>query len=192
MKEKCNEYIGELEGALDDFIKNGESFSLYNDLKVKNIPKQYGEDIVTWADRKSLEFIRAYEATDGDIKEGYSNLGKRKLSQLIKLLGEMVEDVSRYSEYKKANRKPRTKKVKPASQQAAKVKYLKEFPELKLVSVSPTEIVGASQVWVYNTKYKKLAVYRTESAMGIQVKGDRKSTRLNSSHSQQSRMPSSA
>ncbi len=32
-------------------------------------------------------------------------------------------------------------------------------------------MVGASQVWVYNSKYKKLAVYRTDSALGIQVKG---------------------
>ena len=31
--------------------------------------------------------------------------------------------------------------------------------------------MGASQVWVYNCKYKKLAVYRSESAPGIQVKG---------------------
>ncbi len=171
MKEKAKEYIGDLEGVIDDFIKRGETFSLYNDLKQKNIPKQYGEDIVAWVDKKVIEYAQAYESTDPDVKEGYSNLGKRKLSQLIKLLNEMVEDVGRYTEYKKANRKPRTKKVKPASQQVTRLKYLKEFAELKLTSVSPTEIVGASQVWVYNTKYKKLAVYRTESAMGIQVKG---------------------
>lgn len=171
MREKTKEYLGDLEGVLDEFIKENKEFNLYNDLKVRNIPKQFGSDIIFWADKKSLEFISAYEATDGDIKEGYSNIGKRKLSQLIKLLNQFVEDVNRYSEFKKANRKVRVKKAKPAFQQIAKLKYLKEFPELKLTSESPAEIVGATQVWVYNTKTKRLAVYRSESTMGIQVKG---------------------
>lgn len=170
MREKTKEYLGDLEGVLDDFIKENKDFNLYNDLKARNIPKQFGTDIITWADSKVVEYAQAYEASEGDIKEGYSNIGKRKLSQLIKLLNQFVEDTNRYSEFKKANRKVRTKKVKPASQQVAKLKYLKELPELKLVSVSPAEIVGASQVWIYNTKYKKLAVYRTDSSMGIQVK----------------------
>lgn len=171
LREKTKEYLGELEGVLDDLIKNGKDFNLYNDLKSKNIPKQFGSDIIEWADKKSVEYSQAYQATDGDLKEGYSNLGKRKLSQIVKLLSEFVDDVNRYSEFKKANRKVRVKKAKPASQQVTKLKYLKEFPELKLTSISPTEIVGAAQVWIYNTKYKKLAVYRTESSSGIQVKG---------------------
>ena len=172
MKEKVKEYLGELEGVLDDIIKNTDSsFNLYNDLKLKNIPKQYCEDIIAWADKKTKEYIEAYNSTDSEVKEGYSNLGKRKLSKLINLLNEFDEDISKYTEFKKANRKPRVRKAKPASQQVQKLKYLKEFPELKLTSISPTEIVGASQVWIYNTKYKKLAVYRSDSALGIQVKG---------------------
>ena len=171
LKEKAKEYLGELEGVIDDVIKEGKTFNLYNDLKTKNIPKQFSSDIIEWADKRTIEFAQAYEATEGDLKEGYSNLGKRKLSQLIKLLNEFIEDVNRYSEFKKANRKIRVKKVKPASQQVAKMKYKKEDTEARVTSVHPSEMVGASQVWVYNSKYKKLAVYRTESAMGIQVKG---------------------
>ncbi len=171
LKEKAKEYLGELEGVIDDVIKEGKTFNLYNDLKTKNIPKQFSSDIIEWADKRTIEFAQAYEATEGDLKEGYSNLGKRKLSQLIKLLNEFVEDVNRYSEFKKANRKIRVKKVKPASQQVAKMKYKKEDTEARVTSVHPSEMIGASQVWVYNSKYKKLAVYRTDSAMGIQVKG---------------------
>jgi len=51
------------------------------------------------------------------------------------------------------------------------INYKKEDTELGLKSVNPAEIVGASQVWVYNTKYKRLAAYRSDSALGIQVKG---------------------
>lgn len=171
MKEKTKEYIGELEGILDDILKSDTTFSLYNDLKAKTIPKQYCDDIQTWIDKKTLEFVEAYKAVDGDIKEGYSNIGKRKLTQFIKLLQQFEEDLNKYAEFKKANRKPRVKKAKPASVQVSKMKYKKEDTEARVVSISPSEMVGASQVWVYNTRYKKLAVYRSESTMGIQVKG---------------------
>lgn len=44
---------------------------------------------------------------------------------------------------------------------------MKEFPELKLKSELPVKIVGASEVWIYNTKYKKLQVYRSLGALSI-------------------------
>lgn len=171
MKEKAKEYIGELEGVIDDVIKTGSDFSLYNDLKLKQIPKPYCSDIQDWVTEKIKEYVSVYDSTDADLKEGYSNLGKRKLMSLVKTLQQFEEDIQKYSDFKKANRKPRQKKVKPASVQVAKMKYKKEDTEARVTSIHPSEMVGASQVWVYNSKYKKLAVYRTESSLGIQVKG---------------------
>lgn len=176
MLEKVSEYLGELEGVLDDFNhykKDNDlfKFDLYKDLQARSIPKPYCTHIETWIRRKAQEFITVYESTDPEIKEAYSNFTKPQLTRLIKLFSQWIEDVERYGEYKKANRKPRVKKQKPPGVQVAKLKYLREFTELNLKSVNPSEIVGSSQVWVYNTKYKKLAVYRTESVTGIQVKG---------------------
>ena len=171
IKERVNEYLGELEGAIDDFIKESKDLNLYNDLKFRTIPQPYCSFIDEWLKKKASEYISVYESTDEEIKEGYSNLGKRKITQLIKLISAWIEDLDRYSQFKKANRKPRVKKVKPAGVQVAKLKYKREDTELGIKSVIPSDIVGASQVWVYNTKYKKLAVYRSESATGIQVKG---------------------
>ena len=171
MKEKVNEYLGELEKALDDFFTQDKELNLYNDLKSRSIPQPYVPFIDQWVKKIASEYIGVYETTDKDIKEGYSNISKRKLTQVIKLISTWQEDVERYGHFKKANRKPRAKKVKPVGVQIAKLKYKREDPELGIKSVIPTEIVGASQVWVYNTKYKKLAVYRSESTSGIQVKG---------------------
>jgi hypothetical protein len=66
---------------------------------------------------------------------------------------------------------PRKRKEKPAGIQVAKMQYLADFPELKLTSIHPTKIVGASQLWTYNTKNKKLAVYYATSSKGFTVKG---------------------
>lgn len=171
MEEKIKEYLGELEGALDDVIKSEIDFDLNRDMKAREIPMPYCSSIAQWVKDRTQEFKLIQTTTDLELIEGYSNLTKKKLKHTLQTLDEWLEDVSLYSQQKKANRKPRTKKAKPASQQVAKMKYLKEFPELGLKSVNAAEVVGASQVWVYNVKTKKLAAYRTDSASGIQVKG---------------------
>lgn len=86
---------------------------------------------------------------------------------------QFVYDCERYAGNKKVVnvRKPRAKKVKSAVDQVSKMNYQKEFPALKIVSVNPAEIVGATQVWTYNTKYRKLARYDALWPTGIQVKG---------------------
>lgn len=171
MLEKANEYIGELEGILDDFLTQDKEFDLYKDMQSRQIPGAYSQYISNWILDKAKEYIEVYETVDPIMKEGYSNFGKRKLTSIIKTLSQWKDDVDRYGQFKKANRKPRVKKVKSPSQQVAKLKYKKEDDELKLKSVSATDIVGASQVWIYNTKYRKLSVYRSDSRDGIQVKG---------------------
>ena len=52
-----------------------------------------------------------------------------------------------------------------------KVKYLKAFDELKLVSIAPENVVGAMVVWVYNTKYRKLGKYVASTREGFAFKG---------------------
>jgi hypothetical protein len=42
---------------------------------------------------------------------------------------------------------------------------------LGLTSVKSTDIIGALQLWVYNTKNRKLGVYNAEDAGGFSVKG---------------------
>jgi hypothetical protein len=171
MQDKIAEVVGELEGHIDAFIKESKELDLYAYLQGNNVPKPYCANIDAWVRKRSQEFIEVYQSDDKELKEAYSFITRRQLANLIKMLGSFVTDIERYTQFKKANRKPRVKKAKPASMQVAKLNYKKEDTELGLKSVNPAEIVGASQVWVYNTKYKRLAAYRSDSALGIQVKG---------------------
>ena len=61
-----------------------------------------------------------------------------------------------------------------------KLKYAVNFPELGLASLHPTDIVYANEVWVYNTKTRKVGVYKAKNidprnmqraGTGIMVKG---------------------
>jgi len=170
MEEKIQEYIGELEGVIDEIITGDKEFDLYKDLQYRHIPVQYCPYIDTWIKQKAGLYIEVYSSADDQIKEGYSNLGKRKITQLIKTTSAWLEDLERYAQFKKANRKPKAKKTKSPAQQVEKLKYKKEDTSLSIKSIVPTDIIGSSQVWVYNTKNKKLSVYRTDSVTGIQVK----------------------
>jgi hypothetical protein len=47
---------------------------------------------------------------------------------------------------------------------------MKEFAELKLVSIKPETIIGATELWIYNTKYRRVQVYKAEYG-ALSVKG---------------------
>ncbi len=165
-------YIGELEGVIDNLAKDPKTpFSLLDDMKKNEMPQASSDEIREWVKSKLREPIEVLEGKDKDLIEGYSNFKKKDLVAFAKRLASFLEEAEKYSAFKKANRKPRAKKVKSPTLQVKDLKYKSQDDQLKITSVSPTEIVGAMQVWVFNTKTRKLAVYRTESSSGIQVKG---------------------
>ncbi len=68
-------------------------------------------------------------------------------------------------------RKKRQAKSKTPEQLVSKVKYEKKNEEFKLTSVSPTDIIGASKLIVFNTKYRELTIYTTLDPAGFIIKG---------------------
>lgn len=171
IKEKTSEYIGEVEGAIDDFIKLDKDFVLYNDMKSRQIPAPYISDIKTWAEKKRDQYTEVVESKDSQTIEAYSNMTKRKLKNLLKMFESFIEDCDRYNQFKKANRKPRATREKPAIAQIKSLKYKLKDEELNITSAKALDLVGAEQVWVFNTKTRKLAVYTSESTKGMSVKG---------------------
>jgi hypothetical protein len=108
-------------------------------------------------------------SNDEQVQEAF---GKRQ-KFWINFWQSFFDDIDRYVNNKKAVkiRKPREKKAKSAVDLVKNLKYQKEEPSLKIVSVHPAEIVGCTQLWTYNTKYKKLSRYDSVGPAGIQVKG---------------------
>lgn len=171
MDEKAHELAGEIEGAIDDFILNKTSdFSTKNYLLANQvagaIAKRIGEFYVPLA----AELREAYEGKCPQLKEGYSNFTKRELKKFIEFVDGIISDCTQQVQTAKVNRAPRKRKPVSPIKQTAKVKYLKEFPELNLKSVAPSNMVDATEVWVYNTKYRRIAVYKAEVG-SLSVKG---------------------
>ena len=108
---------------------------------------------------------------DPDVKEAYSNFTKTQLKKLIAYCDQVIVDGMKLAGEAVKTRKPRKRKAKSAEQLIAKLNYAKDFAELKLVSIDPKTIIGASSLWVYNTKTRKLGVYHALDAVGLGIKG---------------------
>ena len=171
--EKANEEIGEIEGYIDEFILNDckQKGDIVNLLKSRQYSSVVSKKICDVFIDRAKEIEEVLAGTDDQLKEGYSNFSKLQLKRFKELLDTIVSETNRMVSDNKPIRKKRRVKEKPATLVVAKMKYLKEFAELNLTSVSPEKIVGALQVWTYNTKTKLLGVYNADNAKGITVKG---------------------
>ena len=171
LAEKINDFIGELEGIIDDFIYQNKEYSLYNALKFGQLPAQYAKPIIEWAEAKLEEPRAAQRGKDKELVEGWSNFTAAKQKKYIGFLESMIADANKFADFKKANRKIPVRKTKPAGEIVAKMKFKKEDTTFNIKSISVPGIVGAESVWVFNTKNKKLGVYYASGPSGLSVKG---------------------
>src|SRR5690606_10585621 len=104
-------------------------------------------------------------------KNDETSLSDQKHTSYMGFVSKIIMDAITYQGNEKKQRKPRKRKIKSADQLVSKVQYLKEFSELKLVSVDPQKIVGAEVVLLYNTKYKKLSRLVASNGQTLSIKG---------------------
>jgi len=173
IRDKANECIAELEVQVDDFILSGCSsnvspYGIFHTMNIKDAQTKY---IVDWAKNKRIEFDDVLNTDDALVKEGYSNFTKPQLKKIIGYFDQVILDCQRISGDSVKTRKPKKRKAKSPTQLVSKMKFMFEFPDLKLKSVNATDIIGAMSLWVYNTKNRKLGVYHAEDAGGLSVKG---------------------
>lgn len=172
LKEKAHELIGELEGKLDDAIQSDnyqEKITPF--FKSVEAGAPYMKFCQLWIQKLLKEFDQAKKDPDPEFRKAYDHI---PIPKMIKMLNTWLEETIQYTQQKKANRTPRKRKPVPASRQIAKMKYLKEFKDdsgLILKSVSPTSVIGAEQVWLYNPTKRKLTVYRADGRNGLSCKG---------------------
>ena len=105
------------------------------------------------------------------LKEGLGHIKKPDIKNYRIAIGELIAALDFVIDSAKATRKPRKPKVYSADKLVAKLKYAKVDPKYKLASVNPADIVGANELWVFNTKTRKLGKY---VAKNIDPKGMRR------------------
>jgi hypothetical protein len=170
MTEEIEDAIANWQTDPDSF--NPKAFKVLNLLKGKQAKAAHARIIRDFyaRDLAELEELASGNA-DEQLKEGYSHRSKKQIRTFIEFLREVNEACTMLMQEAKVNRAPRAKKAVPAEKIVAKMKYLKTFEPLKLVSVNPTDILRAKELWIYNTKSRKLGRYVAAEYQELSVKG---------------------
>ena len=108
---------------------------------------------------KELDDEQDFDSDDRQLLEAYEDVPNETIEKGIKAYDNIFEACDYMISIANANRKPRRKKEKSPEQLVAKLQYKKEDTKLELKSIDPTEIIYAEELWVYNTKTRKLGHY---------------------------------
>jgi len=152
IEETAKKYAAEIDNEIDLFVVNKSSeFNTKNFLLANSISAPVAKRI-------------------GQLVEGYSNFTKRELKKYLQFVESIIQDCQQQVQTAKASRAPRKRKPVSPIKVVAKMKYMKEFAELNLKSSRPENILTSSELWVYNTKYRRIQVYKAEMDV-LGVKG---------------------
>jgi hypothetical protein len=172
LREKVSDIAGELDGAVDDYIVSGYKTQKSPFAIMKDTTKGvHAHRLVDIFRKRRIEFDSVLNTDDNQVREGYSNFTKPQLKKVIAYFDQIIMDALKIAGEAKESRKPRARKKKSADQLVSKMQYLNKFDELKLESIPAKQIIGSTQLWIYNTKTRKLGVYHAEDAGGFGVNG---------------------
>ena len=163
-----NRLFEELDGLEDQWIEDlNPAFDLYQRATACGISKSDVRDyVVPWIEAR-LDQLNAHRDGDKEIKE-LMPIKAAVRNKRIKVLEEMKSDAERYCVINKSVRRP---KKKVPAKLVKGLKYMKESSEYKCRSLDPTKIIGAKEVWVFETGYRQLRHYVAAGAEGITVSG---------------------
>ena len=169
IQEQSSEFIGELEGFLDNYK---ETFNTYEWMATNGVKAPHARLIVSHFIPKLVEPVLVLSGiASEDLTEAYSCFTKTNIKKFVAFIQQIIDDANRIVNNSKVTRKPRKSKKPSAEKLISKMQYKKEDIEYKVVSINPVDIIGAKQLWVFNTKTRKLGVYHAWTEGGLNVKG---------------------
>ena len=174
MAEQVSEYVDDLGLHIDEFLedivkKNKNKFTIESWLRRNQVKSVQARMIAKWYEQRLPEIVEAISGSCDQLNEAYGFLTKPQKKKYYQFLQSIVNGCMEVANT--STRKKRRKKVKTPEQQVAKVNYEKENKEYGIQSISPTEILGASKLVVFNTKYRQLTYYQTLDPSGFHIKG---------------------
>ena len=169
---KANDLIGELDEQLDVFFQEGVvQFDVKKWSLEKGIKPQIAKRIAEHFRPQYEEITEALEGKDPELVEAYKKWRKPVLKIMALFIKRIIDHMIELESAGLAVRKPRAKKVKPASVLVSKLKYKDKDDTLNITSTDPKGIIGASQLWVFNTKTRNLSVYNAVGHSGLSIRG---------------------
>jgi len=174
IQNQVEDFISVVEGQADDFVDSGYKmkYDVYGDLTNRGCKSVHARKMKPFYIDCYNELVDVYNKDDEYVLEAWSHLKPKYHKKMMDFYGIIVDDIDRIIKNATAQRRPRKTKTYSAARLVNKLKYQQEFSDLKLVSINPEKIIGAVELWVFNTRYNRLGVYRAvNSVRGFSVKG---------------------
>ena len=173
-KNPASFIIADIEEMLDHNPDEEWSKNFYSWLKdtkqVKpNQAKAIADYYQPWVDELHLALLGKGRNGELQLREAYEHMTKKQIQQRIALIEGIINDCKSIVSNKRKSivKKPRKTKPKSADKLVSKIKYQKEDTALKIVSIDPAKIIGAHELWVFNTKVNVLAHYVSDEGLGV-------------------------
>jgi len=173
LNEKTAEHLAHFEGLYDEVLA-GETVKpdAFNYLTANTVPQSQINKFEHLFTVRKGELLVAQERRDEQLEEAYKHYKAADFRRHHAFLDQLLLDLDQYRSVKKATKKARVKRAPNKEKVVSKLKYMKEEKTLKLVSINPVDIVGAQELWAYNTKTRKLYKYVADTLQGpLGVKG---------------------
>ena len=180
MLEQVTELCGDWDDMLDKFIEK-EKFDLKKFDPEKDM-KVYGGGLIKPAHAKIVKeqyegiYAEALENLAGtceQLKEAYSFMDKKMKKDYVAFFEKINAACDAIILTGKANRKQRKPRARSKDVIIKKLKFQLNDGALGIASISPTDVVYANELWVYNTKTRKVGVYhaKDKDPRGLQRQG---------------------
>lgn len=173
LNEKTSEHLAHFEGLYDEVVQGATVDPKAYDYFVANtVPQSQLGKFEDYIDAKRMYLTAAIDKIDEQVVEAYRHYRAADYKRHFAFFDTIQTAVDQYRQVKKATKKARVKRAPNKEKIVSKLKYLKEEKVLKLVSINPVDIVGAQELYCYNTKTRKLYKYVADSLTGpLGIKG---------------------
>jgi len=177
IKEASSNIIAEIDEQVDKFIEDPKSFKKFDSVKffrAMQVNQAHARHIRSYYEGILGEYLmlqKPVSEQDEQLREGYSHLDKVDVKKAVDLFQGIVGACDLITAESKASRKTRSPKPKSAEKLVAKMKYCKSDEKYKVASINPADIIGCNELWVFNSKTRKIGKYIAEEHQTLQVKG---------------------
>lgn len=169
IQERIAEKVYDVIGDVEELIDRGEKFSLYEFMQKNEIPAMYAGKIAEHYKPIAVEVASVMLKPDEQLKEGYKSYSKAELRARLEMYTSILEEADRYAGNVRKQRAPRKKRPQSVDKKLKHFKYQKDEPSLQISSVNPTSIIGAQELWTFNTSNKVLTVMRAMGPAGLDI-----------------------
>ena len=186
IQERIAERVREIVVPIEDWLErlitmpdrfNPETFQLIDHFKKEKVGGVHARKIIEMYEtqykeykdllelrKKNLKFAEIDEEGEGDseerqLLESYEDISNEVIEKGIKAHDNIFKACDYMIDMANANRKSRKKKPISKDKLVAKLQYCKQDTKYNLTSIDPKDIITAEQVWVFNTKTRKLGIY---------------------------------